>query len=92
MNTAMSSKRVATSGRIAFATSTTTSEIHTFLVALVAGVLVLFIGIQANVTALMFVGFLATTCSGLALNSMFWARYFEKHKTGFSTRRFPYGQ
>lgn len=79
MNTAMSTKRSFISERSASKPAVQSSEKHIALYALVAGLLLLVVGVKTDITALMIVGFFFTASAGLALNSLFWASYFAKH-------------
>lgn len=83
MNTAMSTKRTFISSRESAA-----PRKNELLYALVAGLVIMIVGIQANINILMVAGFFATVCAGLALNSMFWANYFTKHPEKLSMRKF----
>lgn len=79
MNTAMSTKRSFVSSRSASAPSFRRNEVTLALYALVAGIIMLVIGAQADIGILMIAGFFAAVSAGLALNSMFWARFYEKN-------------
>jgi hypothetical protein len=79
MNTAMSTKRSFVSERSALKPVVKSSEVQISLYAFVAGILLLIIGVKADISALMIVGFFFTASAGLALNSLFWASHFAKH-------------
>ena len=79
MSTAMSTKRSYVSSRGNSAPGFRRNEVHLALYALIAGVLLLVVGAQADIGILMIAGFFAAVSAGLALNSMFWASYFSKH-------------
>ncbi len=79
MSTAMSTKRSFVSSRSAASPSTGSRAVSYSLYALVAGVLMLVIGAQASVDILMIAGFFFAMSAGLALNTLFWAGYYEKN-------------
>lgn len=86
MSTAMSTKRTYISTRDSAAPRG--HEVQYGVYALLAGLVVLIVGIQANINVLMIAGFFTAVCAGLALNSMFWAGYFTKHPEKWSMRKF----
>lgn len=91
MSTGMSTKRSFGVERSVARGETHLNETHFALAALVAGVLMLVIGAQTSVDILMIVGFFFAASAGLALNAMFWAKYYTKYgdpKFSFRSRTF----
>lgn len=86
MNTAMSTKRTFISNREEV--TPRSHEVQYAVYALLAGLMVMIVGIQASINIFMVAGFFAAVCAGLALNSMFWASYFSKHPERLSMRKF----
>ncbi len=76
---AVSVKRSFVSERSASKSVVHRSEWPIALYALAAGILLLVIGAEASVDALMIAGFFVAISAGLALNALFWAGYYAKH-------------
>lgn len=92
--TAMSSRRTSSiiSVRQAAAPAATSgNKIGTAVISLIAGLLVLALGIKLDVTALMGVGFTVFACALMYLNAMFWAYMYESGRMRQPTRRPPPG-
>ena len=90
--TAMSSRRtssIITSRPAAASAAEGGSKTGTAVIALIAGVLILALGIKINVPVVMGIGFTALCCALMYLNAMFWAHMYESGKLSQSFRRTP---
>lgn len=91
MSTAMSTKRSFLSDRSTAKPAVSSSEVHLSLYSLIAGVLLMIVGVKASVDVVMIVGFFFAACGALALNALFWASYYAKHgHPKFNARPYSY--
>ena len=83
MSTAMSSKKTFVSSRH----ESKTSRNGFAALAVIAGLFVMIVGIQTDLSALMVVGFAAFGSALMYLNTMFWAWMYETKRLRQSLRR-----
>ena len=90
--TAMSSRRassIISARQNVVPAATEGNRIGTAVISLIAGLLVLALGVKLDVTAVMGVGFTVFCCALMYLNAMFWAYMYETGKMRMPSRRMP---
>lgn len=90
--TAMSSRRsssIISARQASVPAATGGSKIGIAVISLIAGLLILALGVKLDVTAIMGVGFTVFACALMYLNAMFWAYMYESGKMRMPSRRTP---